>query len=172
MTAQNAGKAFCFATLIACALLHVATFLTIVPGLLILVPFFLLMVAILCARVTQGWSLSAYRRMQLSIPKELSMPKGKTAIAGSFLLAYAILLFISFYKSSGGATSVGIVEGQYVYMYKSTVIRPISEAEYKMFPTHVAREMSAWLAMTAMFCLSSLNQVKDRNAQDELNSTP
>ena len=165
MTAQDAGKAFCLAALIACAFLHAATFLTVVPGLLIVVPFVLLAVAILCTRVAQGWNLSAFDRMQLS------MPKGRSAIAGWFLLAYAILLFIGFYKSSGGATSVGIVEGQYVYMNKSTVIRAISEAEYKMFPARVAREMSAWMAMMSMFCLSSLNQVKSQNTKDDLNST-
>ena len=88
-----------------------------------------------------------------------------------FLLVYAIFVFVHFYKSSGGASSVGIVEGQYVYMSKSTVIRPISEQEYKMFPTQVARIMSAWLAMMAAFCLSSLtNELKDQSAQDDLNS--
>ena len=169
MTAQDAGKAFCLATLIACALLHAATFLVIVPGLLIPVPFFLLAGAILCARITQGWSLSAYLRRRRT--SRLSAPKGKAAKAGMFLLVYAIFVFVHFYKSSGGASSVGIVEGQYVYMSKSTVIRPISEQEYKMFPTQVARIMSAWLAMMAAFCLSSLtNELKDQSAQDDLNS--
>jgi hypothetical protein len=99
------------------------------------------------------------------------MPTGKTAVAGWVLLAYAVLLFVHFYRSSGGATSVGIVEDQYVYMYKSAVIRPISEEEYKMFPTQVARIMSAWLGMMAMFGLSSLiAQAKDQRAiRDDLN---
>jgi hypothetical protein len=70
-----------------------------------------------------------------------------------------------FYRSSGGASNVGIVAGQYVYMYKDTVIRQISEAEYEMFPTQVARIMSAWLAMVATFCLSSLiNNRSDETA--------
>jgi hypothetical protein len=166
MTARNVGIALCLATAISCALLHAATFMTIVPGLLILVPFFLLMGAVVCARATQGWNFSAYLRIRPSAPK------GKTAIAGWFLLAYAVLLFVHFYRSSGGASSVGMVEGQYVYMYKDTVTRPISAGEYKMFPTQVARIMSAWLAMMATFCLSSLiSQVKDRSAQDAQNST-
>jgi hypothetical protein len=93
-----------------------------------------------------------------------SAPAGKTAVAGCILLVYAILLFIHFYRSSGGASSVGIVEGQYVYMSKSAVIRPISEEEYKMFPTQVGRIMSAWMGMMATFCLSSFtNRVKDHN---------
>jgi hypothetical protein len=86
------------------------------------------------------------------------------------LLVYAILLFVHFYRSSGGATSVGIVEGRYVYTSRSAVIRPISEEEYKMFPTQLARMMSAWVGMMATFCLSSLNnQVKDRRARDDVN---
>jgi hypothetical protein len=88
-------------------------------------------------------------------------PTGKTAVVGWVLLVYAVLLFVHFYRSSGGASSVGIVEGQFVYMYKSAVIRPISEEEYNMFPTQVARIMSAWIGMMATFCLSSLiNQAK------------
>jgi hypothetical protein len=163
MTARDLGKALCLATAIACALLHSATFLTVVPGLLILVPFFLLMGAILCARAAQGRSFSVYRRTRLSALT------GKTALAGYVLLVYAILLFVHFYRSSGGASSVGIVEGQYVYLSKSTVIRPISEEEYKMFPTQVARIMTAWIGMMATFCLSSLiNQVEDRGSQDDL----
>lgn len=155
------GTALCLAALIACLLLHVATFLMKVPGLLILVPFFLMAGAILCARATDGWNLSAYRRVQQS------MPKGKTAIAGFLLLAYAIILFVHFYWSSGRASSVGIFEGQYVYMYKDRVIRPISEYEYQMFPTQITRIMSAWIAMMAEFCLSSLiNSAKGQSAQE------
>jgi len=166
MTAGDIGKALCFATGIACALLHAATFLTLVPGLLILVPFFLMMGAVLSARAALGWSLSAYRRVQISTPT------GKTAVVGCVLLVYAVLLFVHFYRISGGASSVGIIDGQYVYMYKSAVIRPISEEEYGAFPTQVARMMSAWIGMMATFCLSSLiNQVKDRRAQDDLNQS-
>ena len=157
MMARDIGKALCLAAGIACALLHAATFLTVVPGLLILVPFFLTMGAVLCARVIQGWNLSDYRRAPFVTPT------GKTAVVGWVLLVYAVLLFVHFYRSSGGASSVGIVEGQFVYLYKSAVIRPISEEEYNMFPTQVARIMSAWIGMMATFCLSSLiNQAKDR----------
>ena len=106
-------------------------------------------IAALCLRVAQGWNLSVYLR------KKPSTPTGKTAVAGCILLAYAILLFIHFYRSSGGASSVGIVDGQYVYLSKTVVIRPISEEEYIMFPTQVARIMSAWMGMMATFCLSS-----------------
>jgi hypothetical protein len=131
---------------------------------LILFPLFLLAGAALCLRVAQGWNLSVYFRVKPSTPT------GKTAVAGCILLVYAILLFIHFYRSSGGASSVGIVDGQYVYMSKSAVIRPISEEEYEMFPTQVARIMSAWMGMMATFCLSSfISPVKVRHAQGDLN---
>ena len=68
MTTRDAGKALCLATAISCVLLHAATFLTVVPGLLILVPFFLLMGAALCTRVTQGW-FPSYRRVRTSAPR-------------------------------------------------------------------------------------------------------
>jgi hypothetical protein len=160
MTGRGVGKVLCLVAGTAYALLHVATFLTVVPGLLILVPFFLLMGAILCTRAIQGWDLPYRDRVRLS------MPKGKTAVVGYVLLVYAVLLFVHFYKSSGGASSVGIVEGQYVYMYKSAVIRPISEEEYKMFPTQVARIMSAWLGMGSTFCLASLINSTKTGAQE------
>ena len=164
MIARELGKSLCLATGIVCALLHAATFLTVVPSLLILVPFFLLAGVVLCLRLAQGWKLSDYLR------NLHTAPTGKTAIAGWVLLLYGILLFIHFYRVSGGATSVGIVEGQYVYMSKNTVIRSISEAEYKMFPTQIARIMSAWIGMAATFCLSSIiNQVKVPNTQADLN---
>jgi hypothetical protein len=159
MTIQYVGKVLCWATAIACASLHLATFVTTVPGLLIIVPFFLMVGAMLCARISLGWRLSElWRRAQI--------PKGYSATAGWILLIYSVLLFTHFYRSSGGATSVGIVAGQYVYLSKETVIRPISETEYKMFPTHIARIMSTWLGMLATFCLSSLtNETKDEKAR-------
>jgi hypothetical protein len=164
MTFGSTARALCFASLIACALLHAASFLLIVPGLLILVPFFLMVGAILCARAAIGWNLSAYERLQSSLPR------GKTAVFGRCLLVYAVLLFVHFYRSSGGASGVGIIEGQYVYKYKSAVIRPISEEEYKAFPAQVARIMSAWIGMMATFCLSSLiNQGDDRRPKAHLN---
>jgi len=156
MTARRIGSTLCIATAITCALLHAATFLTVVPALLILLPFFLMMGAILCARAAQGWSVSAYRRTRSS------MPKGKTAGLGWILLVYAVLLFVHFYRTSGGATSVGTVQGQYVYMNKSSVIRPISEREYIMFGTQIDRIMTVWIGMMAIFCLSSL--INDANS--------
>jgi hypothetical protein len=155
MTVRVIEKVLCIAAGTACALIHAATFLFAVPGYLILAPFFLLMGVIICSRVTQGWNSSSYDRVRLPIRS------GKTALVGYVLLVYAVLLFVHFYRSSGGASSVGVVEGQYVYMYKSAVIRPISEEEYRMFPAQWDRVMSAWMGMISTFCLASLgNPVK------------
>jgi len=151
MTRRNVGVALYFATLSACLVLHIAAFLIAVPFLLILVPFGLLAGTILCASPRGGW-------------RNPGTPKGRTAVIGWVLLVYAVMLFVQFYRSSGGASSVEIVDGQYVFMSKNPIIRPITEREYRMFPSHVARIMSAWMGMMAMFCMSSLlrNQSKGR----------
>lgn len=145
MNRRNFGVALCFATLSVSLLLHIASFLGAVPFPFILAPFGFLAGAILCATPNplRGW-------------QNPPAPKGKTAVIGWVLLAYSVMLFVHFYISSGGASSVGIVDGQYVYMAKNTVIRPITEQEYKMFPAQVARIMSAWIAMMATFCMSAL----------------
>ena len=145
MRRRNLGIALCFATVSVSLALHIASFLGVVPFLLILAPIPFLAGAIICATPSprRGW-------------RNPPPPKGKTAVLGWSLLVYSITLFVHFYMSSGGASSVGIVDGQYVYMYKSTAIRPITEHEYKMFPTQVAKILSAWFAMMAMFCMSSL----------------
>ena|SRR5215469_7821270 len=149
MTTRDAGKALCLATAISCVLLHAATFLTVVPGLLILVPFFLLMGAALCTRVTQGW-FPSYRRVRTSAPR------GKNCHSWFVLAGLCDSPVFALLQEFGRSIERGNRCSHYVYMYKETVIRPISEEEYKMFPVQVTRMMSAWLAMIAMFCLSSL----------------
>ncbi len=79
----------------------------------------------------------------------------KVALLGWVLLIYGVLTFIYFYKMTGGATSVNIVNGQYVSMSKDHVIRPISEEEYRMIPNLWTRVMSAWIGMMAVFCTRS-----------------
>jgi hypothetical protein len=79
----------------------------------------------------------------------------KGAFLGWVLLIYAVLTFVYYYKTTGGASSVGIVDGQYVSKYKDHVIRAITGREYRMFPNLWARVMSAWLAMGAVFCARS-----------------
>ena len=105
-------------------------------------PLFVLAGAILCARAVEP---------RLRRPLRMD----KVSVVGFGLLAYAILLFIYFYKTTGGASSVAVVDGQYVSKYKDHVIRTISEQEYRMFPNLWTRAMSVWMAMMAVFCSKS-----------------
>jgi hypothetical protein len=148
MTTLRMGKILCLAAGTACALLHVASFIRAVPPFLVLVPFFLVCGAILCLRAEIGW----WR----FLPTLSSMPAGKTAVLGAVLLVYSSFLFFHFYRVSGGATSVGTVDGQYVYLSKNTVIRTISEKEYEAFPMGVDRLWTAWMGTMSILCLSSL----------------
>jgi hypothetical protein len=150
VTLNSLGFTLSIAAAAVCAALHVATFVVGVPGLLIPPPFFLLFGAIICARATQPFTgLSNWYRA--------SVPTGNYAILGWILLGYSVVNFVYLYRSTGGASSVGIVDGQYVSMYKDHIIQTITEREYKMFPTLVVRVMSSWLAMMAVFCLSSIH---------------
>jgi hypothetical protein len=112
-----------------------------------LVPVVSLTGAILCAQQVLPW------RTQL---RSRTVPRGKTAIVGWVLLAYALTLFVYFYRTTGGASSVSIVNGQYFYMYQGHMLRPITQEQYEIFPTQWFRVMSAWMGMMATFCLSSL----------------
>jgi hypothetical protein len=150
MTLNNLGFSLSITAGAVCAVLHVATFVAVVPGLLLLPPFFLLFGAIICARATQPFTgLSNWYRA--------SVPTGNYAILGWILLGYSVVNFVYVYGTTGGASSVGIVDGQYVSLYKDHIIQTITEHEYKMFPTLVVRVMSSWLAMMVVFCLSSFH---------------
>jgi len=78
-------------------------------------------------------------------------PSRSWVIFGFALLAYAVLLFVYDYGATGGATSAAFTNGRYVYMYKSQIMRTITEHEYTMFPNRVTRLMSAWTGMMAAF---------------------
>jgi hypothetical protein len=71
------------------------------------------------------------------------------AIVAAVLLLYAIFTFMYFYRTTGGASSVSVLDGRYLAMYKSRVIRNITEQEYRMFPNLWIRVMSAWMGMMA-----------------------
>ena len=159
MNLRTLGFALCVLTLASCALLHLASFVTPISSLflLIIVPFLLLCGALLCAqasrpRPARRWPVGQRGNVMIT------GPKGNAAIVGWILLVYSVALFLYQYQSTGGASSVGIVDGRYVYLSKSNVIRSISESEYKMFPAHVARLMSSWIAMMASFCMSSFRK--------------
>jgi hypothetical protein len=136
------GLALCVGAAAICLLLHLATFLTIISLVWIVPPFVLVAGAVLCSRAVEP-------RLRFALRTD------KFAIVGWALLIYAILTFVYFYKTTGGASSVGIVDGQYVSKYKDQVIRVISYNEYRMFPNLWTRVMSAWIGMMAVFCSKS-----------------
>jgi len=136
------GFALCVGAAAICLALHVATFLTIVSLIWIIPPFLLVAAAVLCSKAVD--------------PRpRLALHFDKIAMLGWVLLIYAICTFIYDYRTTGGATSVSVVDGQYVSKYKDHVIRIITEDEYTMFPNLWARVMSAWIAMMAVFCAKS-----------------
>jgi len=67
------------------------------------------------------------------------------------------------YIATDGATGVGIADGRYAYMYKSRILRPITQAEYKMFPRLEVRFFSAWTAMMATFFLVFISGKPTKN---------
>jgi hypothetical protein len=142
MTLKRVGFALCVTAAAICLVLHVATFVAILSPVWILPGFVLIFGAVACATAVQP-------------RRRFSTPTGKVAIAGYVLLIYAMLTFVYFYRTTGGASSVGVVDGQYVSMYKSHVIRTITVHEYRMFPNLWTRVMTAWIAMMAVFCSTS-----------------
>jgi len=136
------GFALCVLALAICVVVHVGSFVGIISLIWVIPPFVLLAGAVLCSRAVQP-------RLKLPLRTD------KVLLAGFGLLAYSILLFIYFYKTTGGASSVAVVDGQYVSMYKDHVIRTITELEYRMFPNLWTRVMSAWMTMMAVFCSKS-----------------
>jgi hypothetical protein len=137
------GVALCIASAALCAVLHIATFMTTVSFLWLVPPFFLMFGAVLCAKAVEG-------------DVRFRTPSGKLGWFGLVLLVYAALTFVYFYRTTGGASSVSIVNGGYVSMYKSRIIRTITEQEYRMFPNLWIRVMTAWIAMMSIFGLTQL----------------
>jgi hypothetical protein len=136
------GFALCVGAAAMCLVLHVATFLTIISLVWIVPPFLLVAGAVLCSKAVE--------------PRpRLDLRADKVTLLGWVILIYAVLTFVYFYKTTGGASSVGIVDGQYVSQYKDHVIRVITEGEYRMFPNLLTRVMSAWIGMMAVFCARS-----------------
>jgi hypothetical protein len=98
----------------------------------ILAPFALMSLAVLCGEAVK--SELGYKR-----------PTRNRKFLGFAVLAYAVLMFIYFYRTTGGASSVSIVDGRYVSMYKDRILRTI--------PNLWSRVMSAWMGMMAFFYL-------------------
>jgi hypothetical protein len=73
----------------------------------------------------------------------LRRPTTRWGLAGCLLLVYAILTFVYFYRSTGGATGVYIKDGRYFAVHQGGVTRTIARQEYVMFPNLWTRVMSA-----------------------------
>jgi hypothetical protein len=111
-----------------------------VPPVWVLPSFALMFGAVLCTQAAKS-------------ERRFKRPTRNWTLFGFALLVYAILTFVYFYRTTGGASSVSIVDGQYVSMYKSRIIRTITEHEYRMIPNLWTRVMSAWIGMMAVFSL-------------------
>ena len=131
---ERLGFAFCIAAGAICVVLHVATFVTVVPRMWIFLPFAFIFGALLCSKA--GGSDRRFGR-----------PNTRAGLLAVALFLYAVLTFVYVYRTTGGASSVSMLDGKYVAMDKSHVIRTISIQEYQMFPNLWARVMSAWIGM-------------------------
>lgn len=142
------GYALSIATLSVCAVLHLATFLWTVPPVWIVPAFCLLGLTIVCANAVRP----ARGRRWFTNP---------FVYAGCVLLVYAACTFLYLHKTTGGATGVEVVNGHYVSTYKSHIIGPATEREYREFPTLETRVLSAWFAMMAAFCATRFTAPAD-----------
>lgn len=123
-----------------CLVLHIATFFAILSPAWVMPAIFLVAGAVLCAHATKT-------------KPRLALSTDPFSLLGWVLLVYAVATFVYFYRTTGGASRVTIIDGQYVSEYQGRVIRTISEAEYTMFPNLWTRVMSAWVAMAAVFSM-------------------
>jgi hypothetical protein len=140
---QRVGFAFIIAAAGISILLHIATFVTAVPPVWLLPSFGLVFGGVACSKPAGGHP-------------PLVLPSPRTGLLSIVLFAYAALTFVYVYRMTGGATSVKILDGQYVSMYQDRVISTISEHEYRWFPSLWTRVMSAWLGMVALLGLTNL----------------
>jgi hypothetical protein len=146
---KNASFALSSAAACFCFILHLATFFWNVSPVWILPPFALLFVSIICGKAvgqqTALWARSESLRRVSFIP-----------------LVYGIALFIYFLLRTGDSTGVSIQDGHYVSLAKGHTPRPISELEYKFFPTLWTRVMSAWMGACAMLGVASQSRPPER----------
>jgi hypothetical protein len=151
---QRIGAVLCIVAFVFCAVSHVASFFCVrligsIPSTLtclFLPAFVCLFAAALC-----HWSAGKLRGSAHKSARGMRVPTQYLTMLGCVLLFYAILIFILEYQTTGGATSVAILHGQYMYMYKSRVIRPITEHEFMLFPVLVSRVLSAWIGAMSVW---------------------
>jgi hypothetical protein len=118
---ERLGITLCVAAGAICVVLHLATFVTVIPLPWILLPFASMFGAVLAIKAAGA-------------DTRFAPPTGRAGVLVGALFLYGVFSFVCFYRTTGGASSVRIQDGQYVSMYKSHVIRTITEEEYRMFP--------------------------------------
>jgi hypothetical protein len=79
-------------------------------------------------------------------------PSGATLVLGMALLLYAVLTFVYFYRTTGGAFNVEAVTGHF-FAGSKNADRPITEYEYRISPNLWTRAMTAWSGTIAVMGL-------------------
>jgi hypothetical protein len=133
--ARRLGYALSLAAGVVCAVLHLAKF-QIVPLMFVALPFIPMALAAVSAGVVRPeWSrVTPDRNWKLS------------CLA---LFVYAAMTIVYWYYVTEGSSTVDIVDGRYVSMYKGAIMRTLTEQEYRMFPNLWVRVMSGWMGMIA-----------------------
>ncbi len=130
------GLALSFAGGVLCAVVHIATFFTMLPLLWMILPAIpLFAAAIFGLAVKSDWSFKGH--------------PGYWKLLCLATLVYSLMTLVYYIYTTEGASSVGMVDGRYISLYKDRVIRSISEYEFRMFPNLWTRVMTAWLGMLA-----------------------
>ncbi len=125
---------------VTCLVLHAATFFTVIPPIWILVPFALMFASMLC--------FQAFRRNPT-----IMVPNRKAAVLSAVLLAYGVGMLRFAYRATGGASSVAVVNAEYVSMYKDHVLRVLNADEFRRYPNLWTRAFTAWTGMIAALTL-------------------
>jgi hypothetical protein len=144
--ARRLGLVLCICLGAFCGILHVATFIATPSPFWIFLSFLFITGIMFCANMVNPQE--GVRLPARNWPPSL-------AVGAGLLFAYAILTLVYFYRTTGGADSVEIINGHYVSMSKGHVIRTITEREYRMFPNLWTRVMSAWVGMLSVVGINS-----------------
>jgi hypothetical protein len=123
--------------LLFCLVMHLATFFSTAPLYWIVMPAALLVISDMLRRTTGVAAVPGF-----------TFGRAEVGV-GIGLLAYAVMMFIYVYRSTGGAASVAVQNGHYVSLYKDRVMKTISHDEFVMFPSLWLRALSAWFGALA-----------------------
>ena len=114
-----------------CLVLHLTTFVTVVPVFWLMIPFGLTAGVVICSEA------AGIQR------KNALISAHGMGLVNALLLVYAVLTYACVLWTNGWTSNVSVLNGQYVAMYHGRVTRTITAHEYGMFPTLWTRAMSA-----------------------------